>query len=90
MVTDSPEMQAVIQQNEAKMEFHYIIKVHGRFDDKKLKAIRKGAVIKGQRFGPFFVSSAVRSEAISQAQHGSFDEESSGQHARYKDDSAEE
>lgn len=38
-----------------KFDYHYLIKVHGKFDDKKLLAIRRGAVIKGKKMGPFFV-----------------------------------
>lgn len=49
-------MQETIKENQAKFEYQYLIKVFGKFDEKKLLGIRKGAIIKGQKLGPFFVS----------------------------------
>ena len=31
------------------------MKVHGRFTEEKYQNIRKGAVIKGKKFGPYYV-----------------------------------
>lgn len=55
LFASSPEIQEAVVANQARFDYSFLIKVHGRFDDKKLAAIRKGAVIKGKKMGPFFV-----------------------------------
>ncbi len=54
LLTNSLEMYEVIEEVAKDYVYSYRIKVHGRFTDKKLENIRKGAVIKGKKFGPFF------------------------------------
>lgn len=88
LFTDSPEMRDAIAANQQKFDYHYLIKVHGKFDDKKLISIRKGATIKGKKMGPFFVRLLVRGQAIPASKYGHFDEKLVGQHAGYQNDFA--
>lgn len=53
-MTNSLEMAKIIEDQAQYYEYIYEVKVHGRFTDEKLLNIRRGSVIKGQKFGPFY------------------------------------
>jgi len=56
MLTNNYEFHKILEQSSKKFEYEYIVKVFGRFDEKKLVKIREGCVIKGKMIGPFYVS----------------------------------
>jgi len=56
MLTNNATLASVLNNVEKTYEYVYELKVFGRFNDEKLRSIRKGAVIKGVKMGPFFVS----------------------------------
>ena len=55
-MTNSPTMRDVLASCDKLFEYVYEVKVFGRFTDEKLLKIRAGAIIKGVKMGPFFVS----------------------------------
>ena len=59
MLTNSEQLKTVLESKEQAYEGQFEIKTFGRMDDKKISKIREGAIIKGKKFGPFFVSSKV-------------------------------
>ena len=56
MMTNDKTLKAVLEECEKKYEYVYELKVFGRFTNEKLLKIRAGAIIKGVKMGPFFVS----------------------------------
>ncbi len=54
LLTNNQELSKVINESSHFFEYSYEIKVHGRFTEEKLIKIRKGAKIKGKKFGPFY------------------------------------
>ena len=55
-MTNDSTLREVLKQCDTVYEYDYEVKVFGRFTNEKLLKIRTGAVIKGVKMGPFFVS----------------------------------
>ena len=55
-MTNNKTLKEVINQCENQYEYIYELKVFGRFTDEKLLKIRAGAIIKGKKMGPFYVT----------------------------------
>lgn len=55
-MTNNATLREVLKQCDKQYEYEYELKVFGRFSDEKLLKIRTGAIIKGVKMGPFFVS----------------------------------
>lgn len=53
ILTNDGELARTLEMPSNKIQRTYRVRVHGRFDDKKLTGIRNGAVIKGIQYGPF-------------------------------------
>jgi len=54
ILTNDGELARVLELPLNKVERSYRVRVFGRFDEDKLSKIRKGAVIKGVQYGPFW------------------------------------
>lgn len=54
LFTDNADVCKAWNDNQDKFSYTYKIKAAGYFDDKVLSNIRKGAIIKGKKCGPFF------------------------------------
>lgn len=76
MITNNMTLKNVLCQCQNKYEYTYELKVFGRFNDEKLLKIRRGAIIKGVKLGPFFVSLIVSSKKIFGKEHSSFNKKS--------------
>ena len=75
LLTNNKTLERVVSNIQKEYEYVYELKVSGKFNDEKLLSIRRGAVIKGVKMGPFFVSLQVPSKAPSNEQYGHTDKE---------------
>ena len=54
LLTNDGELARALELPLHKLERTYRVRVYGRFTDEKLASIRKGAVINGVKYGPFY------------------------------------